>query len=289
MKVFPKWSEILGLSAQIRGYDAPLHAPAHYYDQIVRHIKIDPLAMGALVTTHKIDLLAATRELFEYLDPYAELCDEISCISKRDGKLEGHALDPISSGRAWQTFVPRGHWERTNGHVFCLGAGGAATAISVYLAARPEQADRPRKFVAVDVNQPRLDALKTVIEQLNTDVEFDYVRNDDPRGNDALMNGLPAGSVVINATGMGKDCPGSPISDQAVFPQDGLVWEFNYRGELDFLHQARRQAQARHLRVEDGWVYFLHGWSLVISQVFHVNLTPTRFGALDKAASAVRG
>ena len=45
---------------------------------IVQHIKDDPLSMGALVTTHKIDLLHACRDLFDYLDPYAEICDEIS-------------------------------------------------------------------------------------------------------------------------------------------------------------------------------------------------------------------
>src|SRR5215831_1855792 len=85
MKLFPKWSEMLGLGAHIRGYDAPLHAPAEHYQHIVRHIKADPLAKGALITTHKIDLLAATRPLFERLDPFAELCSEISCISKQDG------------------------------------------------------------------------------------------------------------------------------------------------------------------------------------------------------------
>ncbi len=288
MKVFPKWSDILGLGAQIRGYDAPLHAPAEYYQHIVSHIKADPLAMGALVTTHKIDLLAATRDQFEYLDPYAKLCDEISCISKKDGRLEGHAKDPISSGLAWQAFVPQGCWGKTNGHVLCLGAGGAAIAISVCLAERPERTDRPRKFIAVDVNQSRLDSLKAIVSKLNTDIEFEFVCNQDARENDALLAGRPSGSVVINATGMGKDRPGSPISDQALFPQDGIVWELNYRGELDFLHQARRQAQARHLHVEGGWVYFLHGWSQVIKQVFHLDLTPTLFDALDKAAAPIR-
>ncbi|MHB8626057.1 MAG: shikimate dehydrogenase family protein [Aggregatilineales bacterium] len=288
MKVFPKWSDILGLSAQIRGYDAPLHAPAAYYDHVVRHIKADPLAMGALVTTHKIDLLAATRDQFEYLDPYAKLCDEISCISKRDGRLEGHAKDPITSGPAWQAFVPQGYWDKTNGHVLCLGAGGAAIAISVYLAERPERADRPRKFIAVDVNQPRLDSLKAILNKLNTDIEFEFVCNRDAHAYDSLLAGLPPGSIVINATGMGKDRPGSPISDQAMFPHDGLVWELNYRGALDFLHQAHRQAQARHLHVEDGWVYFLHGWSQVIKQVFHLDLTPALFDALDKAAAPIR-
>ena len=83
---------------------------------------------------------------------------------------------------------------------------------------------------------------------------------------------------------MGKDRPGSPITDKAVFPLDGWAWELNYRGELDFMHQAMRQG----VRVEDGWTYFVHGWTQVIAQVFHLDLTPEVFAELDRAASAIR-
>ena len=27
------------------------------------------------------------------------------------------------------------------------------------------------------------------------------------------------------------------------------------------------------LTIEDGWVYFLHGWTQVIAEVFHIELT----------------
>ena len=64
------------------------------------------LSRGALVTTHKIDLLKACRDLFDEFDYYAQLTGEISCISKRDGKLCGHAKDPISSGLALEAFLP---------------------------------------------------------------------------------------------------------------------------------------------------------------------------------------
>ncbi len=288
MKVFPQWSKILNLGAQIEGYDAPIHAPAENYRAIVRHIKEDPLSMGALVTTHKIDLLDATRDLFDCLDPFAQLCGEVSSISKRDGSLEGHAIDPISSGLAWEAFVEPGYWGRTNAHVLCLGAGGSAVAISVYLANRPDPADRPRKFVVVNRSQGRLDGLRKIQSQLKTDIEFEYIHNQDPARNDVIMAALPPGSMVINATGMGKDTPGSPVTDQGLFPEGGIAWELNYRGELDFLHQARRQAESRGVRVEDGWVYFLHGWTQVIAKVFHLDLTPERFAELDRAASSIR-
>jgi len=288
MKVFPKWSDILDLGAELVGYDAPIHAPAETYRSIVRHIKEDPLSMGALVTTHKIDLLDATRELFDYLDPYANLCGEISCISKRDGRVEGHAKDPITSGSAWEAFVELGHWGRTRGHVMCIGAGGSAVAISVYVAGLPDPADRPEKFIVIQRSRPRLEKLQGIHAKLDTDIAFEYILNEDPARNDEIMASLPPGSMVINATGMGKDRPGSPITDNGLFPENGLVWELNYRGELDFLHQAERQAESRNLTVEDGWVYFLHGWSQVIAEVFHLDLTPELFTELDKAASVIR-
>jgi len=102
------------------------------------------------------------------------------------------------------------------------------------------------------------------------------------------MSRLPNGSIVINATGMGKDHPGSPITDEGLFPQNGIAWEFNYRGELDFMHQALRQTASRSLIVEDGWVYFVYGWSQVIAQVLHFEITPELFDQLDKSASTIK-
>ena len=41
-------------------------------------------------------------------------------------------------------------------------------------------------------------------------------------------------------------------------------------------------------QVEDGWIYFVHGWSQVVAQVLHVDLTPDVFAALERAAATVR-
>jgi shikimate 5-dehydrogenase len=78
--------------------------------------------------------------------------------------------------------------------------------------------------------------------------------------NDEILARLAPGSLVINATGLGKDAPGSPLSPLAQFPENGIVWDLNYRGDLVFLEQARQQKNHVTL-VEDGWIYFLHGWT----------------------------
>ena len=100
MRVFPRWAEALGLDAVLVGIDLEIHARPEEYRRVVEFLRTDPLSLGALVTTHKIDLLAAARDLFDELDPYARLLGEVSSISKQDGRLWGHAKDPITSGLA---------------------------------------------------------------------------------------------------------------------------------------------------------------------------------------------
>ena len=290
VKVFPGWAQVLDLGeARLKGRDLPLGAETDLYRQAVEQIRSDPLSMGALVTTHKINLLAAARDLFDELDPYARLCEEVSCISKRDGRVIAHAKDPITAGRSLRTLLGPGYFRRTGGEVLCLGAGGTGTAISVYLVEGQTPADPPSRIVMVDKSHESLDALRRVHGRLGTSsTEIEYVENADPAQNDELLDALPPGSLIVNASGMGKDIPGSPVTDSARFPERGVVWELNYRGELDFLRQARRQERTRDLRVEDGWLYFLHGWSEVIAEVFHVELTPERFELLSTEAEAIR-
>lgn len=288
-KVFPLWMEILGRpDVVLKGRDHPMHDDPEAYRASVAQIKEDPNSLGALVTTHKIDLYNAAKDMFDYFDPYSDVTGELSSISKLDGRLEGHAKDPITAGFSLDAIVDEGYFGRTGGHILCLGAGGSAVATLLYLINKPDKADRPEKFIVVNRSQGRLDHMREMVEKLETDIAVEYICNSDPAVNDAIMARLPDYSMVINATGMGKDSPGSPITDDGLFPMHGIAWEFNYRGELDFLHQALRQVESRDLTVEDGWVYFLHGWSQVIAQVLHVDLTPELFQKLDQAASTVR-
>ena len=288
-KVFPLWMDVLGRpEVVLRGIDHPMHDDPERYRASVAQIKYDSNSLGALVTTHKIDLYNAARDMFEYFDPYAQITGELSSISKLDGRLEGHAKDPITAGLSLEAIIEPGYFGRTGAEVLCLGAGGSAVATLLYLMNKPDPADRPRRFIVVNRSQGRLDHMQQMVEGIGTDITIEYVCNADPAVNDHIMSFLPDHSIVINATGMGKDSPGSPITDAGIFPRLGIAWEFNYRGELDFMHQALRQVEARELTVEDGWIYFVHGWSQVVAQVLHVDLTPELFGRLERAAASVR-
>ncbi len=290
MKVFPLWMKVLGREDVImEGVDCKIHGDPVEYRKAVAQIKYDPLSLGALVTTHKIDLLTAARDMFDYLDPYAMITDEVSSISKLEGRLEGHAKDPLTSGASLDAIIEKGYFAKTKGDVLCFGAGGSAIATLLHLINKKDKGDRPRKFTFVNRSQGRLDHAQEMVGGLNTDIEIEYICNSDPAINDKIMEKFAPGSIIINATGMGKDTPGSPVTWDGKFPMNSIAWEFNYRGELDFLHQSLAQVESRNVKVEDGWLYFVHGWTQVVAQVLHFDLTPALFDKLNEAASTVRG
>ncbi|CAH0237281.1 Shikimate dehydrogenase (NADP(+)) [Microbacterium sp. Bi98] len=287
MKVFPKWAEVLGLPTEnLIGHDLPMDATPEQYVAMVEQIRDDPQHRGALVTTHKMNVFAAASDLFDELDPFAVSCSEISSISKRGDRLIGRAKDPLTVDLALDDFLPADHFARTGAEVVILGAGGSGTALSWALA---ERADAPAKITVTARDDDKLDHLREVHRQHGTpDGLITYVRTDTVQDAAAIVAGAPAGSLIVNATGLGKDRPGSPLPDDVAFPEDAWVWEFNYRGSLEFLHQARAQEGARGLHVVDGWRYFIHGWSQVVADVFEIDLTPEIVERLAQAAESVR-
>lgn len=276
----------------LEGIDIEIHAAPDRYREVVAHIKREPLALGGLVTTHKIDLLAAASDLFDGLGPYAQATGEVSSIAKDNDRLIGRATDPVAGGLSLDAILGQGYFGRSGGHLLMLGAGGSAAALALHLLRKDHPSDRPARVVVVNRSAPRLARLQHMVERevgaIESSIGFDFIQNNDPSRNDDILAGLPPGSVVINATGMGKDTPGSPLTDSAVFPREGVVWELNYRGELDFMGQAQVQRAERSLTVADGWEYFVHGWSQVISHVLHVQLSAPMFERLLELATAVR-
>jgi shikimate 5-dehydrogenase len=165
MTIFPRWAEYLGIpDARIQGIDFPIHAEPAAYRRAVEFIKADPLSRGALVTTHKIDLFSACRDLFDKIDRHALLMGETSCISKREGRILCHAKDPISSGLTLDGFLPSDHWKKSRAEAFIMGAGGAAIAITWHLmrGETQEDANRPSRVIISDPQPSRMAEIRHI-------------------------------------------------------------------------------------------------------------------------------
>jgi shikimate dehydrogenase len=290
MRIFPRWRAALALDPDVElvGRDLPVHAPPELYRETVSWLKDDPHVVGALVTTHKIDLYHAARALFDGVDYHARLLEEVSCIARRDGRLLGWAKDPISAGRALEEMLGPSYFSQTGGDVLCFGAGGAGNAITLYMLTELRAEDRPRHITVTDPDPERLTRLEALHRRLDSGVHVEYIRSGDPSVGDELVARLRDHSLVINATGMGKDRPGSPVSNGVRFPRGGIAWELNYRGELRFLHTAWEQRDERDLRVEDGWAYFIFGWTTVLEEVFERPIAAGELVQLADAAAFAR-
>jgi len=147
-----------------------------------------------------------------------------------------------------------------------LAAGGAGLALALYLS---------RRHPAIRVTLT--DAAPARVEHVNNITTLNCLLTDCA---DDPVTALPDGSLIVNATGMGKDRPGCPITEHARFPSPAIAWDFNYRGDLRFLDYARNQGAL----AIDGWEFFIHGWTQIMSHVLGFELTPERFAAMSEAA-----
>lgn len=137
MKVFPEWAKHLQLGdVKISGIDLPLNAPANDYRKVTEFIKRDPLSVGALVTTHKLNLFQASQDLFDLIDDHAIKMNETSCLYKRVPAVWMQRQRPHYFGlcaglhftRAsfpqyrWRS-VCDGSWWQRDGDLLAFGAG----------------------------------------------------------------------------------------------------------------------------------------------------------------------
>ena len=235
------------------------------------HVGIWPFWIKILLTVRLITELFS--DLFDKMDPLAEEMAEVSSIYKRGVKLIGRATDPVCGGMALENFLAPAHFHETGADVLILGAGGSALALVWYLL--KDRDDVPARIHVVNRSRARMDHLLGLAAKWGgAERVTGYLSSDQPDIADVLTGQLVPGSLLVNATGMGKDSPGSPLTDGVNFPERGIVWDFNYRGQLLFLDQARAQKQEKSLRIEDGWDYFVIGWSQVIADVFEIEIPP---------------
>ncbi|MEZ0111971.1 shikimate dehydrogenase [Catenulispora sp. EB89] len=246
---FPRWARVVGVEAEVVGVDVPAGASAEAYRSVLDSLR-EPSVLGAVITSHKVGLFAAASDAFESLDPLARQYREINSIRNDGGRLHGYARDPISVGRVIEEI-----WPERDGDLLCLGSGGTAIALGEYLLRRGHRG----RLRFVDRDPAAVARLRAVVDSPLVGAEV----GDGPF--DAAVAALAPGALVVNATGAGKDRPGSPVTDAVEFPARSTVWDLNYRGDLHMLRVARSQAAARGLRVYDGLSLFCHGWAAALT------------------------
>lgn len=260
---FPRWAAGLPEPVRLIGIDLPAAAPEQKYADLLGWMARSEQVRGMVITSHKIDLFHAGVAKFAAVDRLSAMLGEVSAVRRAPtGNLLAYATDPPSA-RAAAAELNAG---TSGGEVICFGAGGAAVALVAALA----QPGTEGVIHATDVRPERLAHLMRVAANLGVaDRVVPHLRQD-AAGNTGLLAGHPDARLVVNATGLGKDGPGSPLTDAAVFPRHCAVWDMNYRGPLTFLRQAQAQRDARGLRIADGWRFFLHGWTNALARIVDV-------------------
>ncbi|MEN3309988.1 MAG: shikimate dehydrogenase [Micromonosporaceae bacterium] len=288
--VFGRWAEALGQPWILRGVDLPADTPAGTYLRLVETMRANRLVHGAIVTAHKLRLYRACASALTRRDRLVDLTHEINTLTTVDGTVTGDARDAVSLTHVLPT-VPRHHTGgRLDGlHLLCLGSGGAATALLLALHLDPTtgrpRADLPAHTTFTDTDPDALDALRAVAQRAGIQpARLSYAHVHDRTGNDALVASLPAPALVINATGLGKDTPGSPLTHDAPLRPGTVAWDFNYRGDLTFL----RQARAAGATTVDGWDYFVAGWAGGLTAIAGTPLTSDLLTRLSRAAAGYR-
>jgi shikimate 5-dehydrogenase len=287
LAAFPAWMHALRVEADVVGIDLALDAPDSEYRALVKRFRDREEAVGAVVTGHKARLYEAAADELDAISDTALGCREVSVLHRRRGQVLGTAIEVASTRYALQAIVEPSHWASTGGHLLILGAGGTAAALIDALYDHAADAERgPGAVHVIDLAPQRARRLSARIGSLATDV---VVSSPGPQDAPSVLSQLPPNSLIVNATGVGKDSPGSPLPLPAPWPTGGIFWEINYRGVLALLKDAIARAGECGLRVHDGWGLFVAGWSEALAVILDRPLDCHTRTAVEDAALAARG
>jgi len=291
--IFPVWMKILGSNVVLKGIDIParrrgesVNKYADIYRDCIQKIKLSPDVLGAIVTTHKVGIYNTTVDLFDELVDSSVKVGAIGCVYKSATKLVGEATDVLAVKKAFENIcllhqgVPM-----TSFDVCILGCGGGGIALAYVLLANNDQFTG--NVIMTDISDERIENTKNLLKKYDSNHKLRLHVIENTSETDKIINSLNTGSFVVNATGMGKDTPGSPVSAHVIFPNNGCIWEYNYRGELDFYKLATTQKITQNLSIFDGFDYFLHEWITAISRILGICIDDELFERLSKAATGI--
>jgi shikimate dehydrogenase len=301
-RTFPGWSQLFCPGAVMRGIDLPEDAGPEAFRDLMAAMTASPGVLGAVVTSHKLRLFNACGDLLDDAEPLVALTHEINSVDTREG-VRAFARDPQSLDIILDGIGrPDGDGAGGGGGpaprpALCIGAGGSAIALMLAMrlditgtlaAGRPVlRAGRAARgpLTIVGRDQASLDNIRAVRDRCGIPGEGVALRLAPDAGAVAgCVRSAAAGTVVCNATGLGKTSPGSPLPDLAAFPPGAVAWDFNLRGPLTFLSQARQAGVA----TEDGWDFFVAGWAAALAAITGTELTPDLLSRAVRSAQPAR-
>jgi shikimate dehydrogenase len=165
-------------------------------------------------------------------DLLVALAREINCLDLRT-RSAGSARDVMALDAVLA--VDADSMLRDVPSIACIGAGGSATALLLALGvyvettlasgvARLAGARRPHLTI-VGRTQESVDAIDRVHPRVGIPAEaVSLVRARRAGAVGEIVRTPAAGSFVINATGLGKTTPGSPLPGPWAFPDSAVAW-----------------------------------------------------------------
>ncbi|EDQ88868.1 uncharacterized protein MONBRDRAFT_37340 [Monosiga brevicollis MX1] len=208
-ELFPVFGQAMGLiNVELRGVDFPPDTAHTALRPILQQLRDTPLMRGALITTHKLAAYEAGADMFASCDDLAHEYGEVSCIYKDEkGQLHGWAADFDINRYILRSLLESDHFARhANARAIVMGAGGAGLSVVQVLG---------ELFPNVRIDLTDVDAQRLAwahrVCQARQQVSVVDVRGGSP-GNGELITAGGPGSFVVNATGLGKDRPGSPLA-----------------------------------------------------------------------------
>jgi shikimate 5-dehydrogenase len=267
--VFKEWASCLGKRLFLSPCDIPLGASPDVYRRTVNELRQSyPKLTGALITSHKAAIFDSSAGIFDFLSEDANRLGEVGMAYWSGGRFCGGASDVNSTDRVVKRMLADSPtWMHGCRNAVILGAGGAGVALANTLSINPEVGCTRVTLVESDI--ARVKRVSELVERWDSNVPITVIQS--TVESDELVQNAGVGSLIVNASGLGKDRPGSPVSKSISFPLKSFVWEFNYRFQPQqnptFLELATAQGVERQLTIEDGWDYFIWGWLGVMSRV----------------------
>ena len=194
-----------------------LAAPAPDYRALMSAIKDDPAHRGALVTTHKLAVFAAAATASTTRRPGDAVRGHLGdlqawttdCSARRPTRSPWAGRWASSCRRAGSRgpAARRSAWGSG-------GRGGAQHALGL-------RDDPPERIIFTALDRGPAGPLRRRLHERTGIARRRFRYHVTPRPADvaALVAALPPSRLVVNATGLGKDRPGSPVGDDAKLPR----------------------------------------------------------------------